>query len=108
MSKQIGSIVKIGEDTPVKRIISGEDRVIKAGTKAVVNSDGDLYILSGIEQNTILNKHLEVYGYDHKSIAQCIYRRLNFELNLGEMLEEYDIDSNDFIEITESMLEDIL
>ena len=108
MSKQIGSIIKIGENVPVKKIISGKDKVIKAETKAVVNSNGDLFILTGTEQNTIVSQGYEVYGYDTKSIAQLIFRRLNFELNLRDILNENDVEVNDFIEITESMLEDIL
>ncbi len=108
MSKPIGSIVKISEDIEVKRVISGSNRTIKAGTTAVVNSDGDLFILTGTEQNTTLNKGYEVYGYDTKSIAELILRRLNFEINLGDILEENDIDRSDFIELTESMLDDIL
>ena len=108
MSKPIGSIVKISEDIKVKRVVSGRDRIIKAGTTAVVNSNGDLFILTGTEQNTTLSKGYEVYGYDPKSIAELILRRLNFEINLGDILEENDIDRNDFIELTESMLDDIL
>ena len=49
-----------------------------------------------------------MYGYDTKSIAQLIFRRLNLELNLGDILNENDIEVNDFIELTESMLDDIL
>ena len=108
MSKRIGSIIKIKEDINIKKIVSGQDRIVKAGTTAVVNSDGDLYILTGTEQNTILNQHLEVYGYDHTSIAELIFRRLNLEIDLGDILEESDFSNNDCIEIIESVLEDIL
>lgn len=108
MSKPIGSIIKISEDIDVKRVVSGKDRIIKAGTTAVVNSNGDLFILTGTEQNTILSKGYEVYGYDTKSISELILRRLNLEINLGDILEENDIDRSDFIELIESMLDDIL
>lgn len=108
MSKAIGSIVKIEKDIQVTKILSGENKAIEAGTTTVVNADGDLFVLTGTEQNTIVNRGYEVYGYDTKSIAQLIFRRLNLELNLGDILNENDIEVNDFIELTESMLDDIL
>ena len=108
MSREIGSIIKIKEDITVRSVMNLEDRVIKAGTTAVVNSDGDLYILTGREQNTIISKRLEVYGYDHESIAKCIFSRLNVEFNLLDILEENDIEVNDFKEMIEGVLESIL
>lgn len=108
MSKAVGSIVKFEKDIQVKNVLSKKNKVIKAGTTAVVRVDGDLFVLTGTEQNTIVNRGHEVYGYDTKSIAQLIFRRLNLELNLEDILNENDVEVNDFIELTESMLDDIL
>lgn len=81
-------------------MLSDKETYIKAGTIAVVNSDRDLYSLTGTEQNTLLNKGYEVNGYDNNSIAKLIFRRLNYELNLGEVLEDHNITIADFIELT--------
>lgn len=108
MSKAIGSIVKIEKDIHVTNVANREDKVVEAGTTTVVNSDGDLFVLTGTEQNTIVNQGYDVYGYDTTSIAQLIFRRLNFELHLGDILNENNIEVSDFIELTESMLDDIL
>ena len=108
MSKAIGSIVEIEQDIQVTKILTGENKMIKAGTTTVVDANGDLFVLTGTEQNTIVNQGYKVNGYATKSIAQLIFRRLNFELNLGDILNENDIEVNDFIDITESMLIDIL
>ena len=43
MSKAIGSIVKIEKDIQVTKVLSGKNKVIKAGTTTVVNTDGDLF-----------------------------------------------------------------
>ena len=47
MSKAIGSIVKIEKDIHVTKVANREDKVVEAGTTTVVNSDGDLFVLTG-------------------------------------------------------------
>ena len=47
-------------------------------------------------------------GYDCENIAISIYHRLNSLYGLGMMLEENDIDEDEFIEEIEDVLSDML
>ena len=50
----------------------------------------------------------EVKDYDCENIAISIYHRLNSLYGLGMMLEEDDIDEDEFIEEIEDVLSDML
>ena len=50
----------------------------------------------------------KVKEYDHENIAISIYHRLNILYGLGMMLEEDDIEEDEFIEEIEDVLSDML
>ena len=50
----------------------------------------------------------KVKGYDYIDIAIAIFHRLNSLYGLGMMLEEDDIDEDEFIEEIEDVLSDML
>lgn len=104
--RKIGELVTIKKDITLKTF-SGFGLKAKTGDKGIVTKNGDVYLITGEAQNKFITTDIQVKGIDCNSIAGLIFRRLDMELNLGEMLEDYDIENKDFIEYIGSMLEDI-
>lgn len=82
---KIGELIKLDKDIDVKTF---GGNILKA-------------------QNKIITTEIEPKGIDHSSIAQLIFRRINIELDLGDLLKDNDIEPKDCIDLIESVIEDI-
>jgi hypothetical protein len=109
MKNKIGQIVTVKEDFEIETAIGGKKLQVKEGDKGFVDSRGFIHYTSGKARGKIqVFKDCEVKGYAHNDIASLIFKRLNCEVNLLEMLEDNDIDQNDFTDLIEDILMDIL
>lgn len=106
---RIGQEITIEGDFQISSAITNKAINIKAGDKGFVDSKGLIHYTSGEARGKIhsINKDDCVQGYDNKNIAQMIYKRLSY-FNIKEILSDYDIDSQDFIDEIEDILLEIL
>jgi len=110
MKHKIGEIVTITDDFEIKGAIDNNNTIlVKSGDTGFIDSKGLIHYMTGKARGKIQNiEDIEVKGYDYESISKLIYKRLNAEYDIGEMLENEDIDKIDFMETIEDMLSDIL
>lgn len=103
---KIGELIKLDKDIDIQTF-GGNILKAQKGDSGVITQDGSIYLLDGRAQNKIITTEIEPKGIDYSSIAQLIFRRINIELDLGELLKDNDIDSKDCIDLIESVIEDI-
>jgi hypothetical protein len=110
MKHKIGEIIIITDGFEIKGAIDNKDTIqVKSGDTGFIDSNGLIHYLTGKARGKIQKiEDIEIKGYDYESISKIIYKRLNAEYSLGEMLENEDIDKIDFVETIEDMLSDIL
>ena len=103
---KIGELIKLDKDINVKTF-GGNILKAKKGDRGFITQDGSIYLLDGRAQNKIITTEIEPRGIDYSSIAQLIFRRINIELDLGDLLKDNDIEPKDCIDLIESVIEDI-
>lgn len=109
MKYKIGQEILVKEDFEICTIISNNPMIVKEGDKGYVDSKGFLHLISGEGGGKIINvEGMEVANYHHENISKMIFNRLNSYFNLGEILENEDIDIGRFKEEIEDVLMDIL
>lgn len=106
---KIGQEITVKEDFKINTTISDKVITVKKDDKGFVDSQGFLHLTTGNGRGKIVKiDDIEVRGYDHENMARMIFGRLSNYFNLGEMLENEDIDSERFKEEIEYVLMDIL
>lgn len=109
MKNKIGQILTIEQDFVIESAIAGNVIQVKKGDKGFIDSKGLLHYSTGEARGKIqLVKDAEMKGYDHESIATLIYKRLRNAYNLDEIIEDYDLDRDEFIDEIEDILSSIL
>lgn len=110
MSKyKIGQQIHFTENVPITTFITEKELIIKKGDKGFIDSSGHIHVTTGEGRGKIIPfLKEELKDYDHKNIAKMIYQRLNGEFHLGEIIEDYDIEKDDVIDIIEDVLIEIL
>ena len=105
MKYKIGQEIEITEDFTLKTV-GGRELTVKAGDKAIIDSRARIKYISGQARNVMqmLEKGIEVNGYDHVNIAKMIANRLNQVFGLEEFLDDNDIAAESF----EIEIEDVL
>ena len=109
MKYKIGQEIEITEDFTLKTV-GGRELTVKAGDKAIIDSRARIKYISGQARNVMqmLEKGIEVNGYDHVNIAKMIANRLNQVFGLEEFLDDNDIAAESFEIEIEDVLIDIL
>lgn len=109
MKYKIGQEIEITEDFTLKTV-GGRELIVKAGDKAIIDSKARIKYISGQARNVMqmLEKGIEVNGYDHVNIAKMIANRLNQVFGLEEFLDDNDIAAESFEIEIEDVLIDIL
>ena len=109
MKYKIGQEIEITEDFTFKTV-GGRELTVKAGDKAIIDSRARIKYISGQARNVMqmLEKGIEVNGYDHVNIAKMIANRLNQVFGLEEFLDDNDIAAESFEIEIEDVLIDIL
>lgn len=106
---KIGQEVVVENDFKINTIVSDKVITIKKGDRGFLDSKGCLHLINGEGKGKIIKaKNIKLKGYDYENIAIFIYHRLNSLYGLGMMLEENEIDEDEFIEEIEDVLSDIL
>ena len=109
MKYKIGQEIEITEDFTLKTV-GGRELTVNAGDKAIIDSRARIKYISGQARNVMqmLEKGIEVNGYDHVNIAKMIANRLNQVFGLEEFLDDNDIAAESFEIEIEDVLIDIL
>lgn len=109
MRYKIGQEIEITEDFILKTV-GGRELIVKAGDKAIIDSKARIKYISGQARDVMqmLEKGIEVNGYDHVNIAKMIANRLNQVFGLEEFLDDNDIAAESFEIEIEDVLIDIL
>lgn len=109
MKYKIGQEIEITEDFTLKTV-GGRELTVKAGDKAIIDSRSRIKYISGQARDVMqmLEKDIEVNGYDHRNIASMILNRLNGVFGIEEFLDYNDINDDEMIDEIEDVLMDIL
>lgn len=109
MKYKIGQEIEITEDFTLKTV-GGRELTVKAGDKAIIDSRSRIKYISGQARDVMqmLEKDVEVGGYDHRNIASMILNRLNGVFGIEEFLDYNDINDDEMIDEIEDVLMDIL
>ena len=106
---KIGQELVVENDFKIYEIVGDKVITIKKGDRGFLDSKGCLHLINGEGKGKIIkDKNIKLKGYDHENIALSIYHRLNSLYGLGMMLEENEIDEDEFIEEIEDVLSDML
>ena len=106
---KIGQEVVMEKDFEIKTIGSGKVITVKKGNRGFLDSEGRVHLINGEGKGKIIKvENIKLKGYDRGNIAISIYHRLNSLYGLGMMLEENEIDEDEFIEEIEDVLSDML
>lgn len=111
---EIGSVITIAENYELERSISGQRLSVKKGDTALVKGDGSIMYKSGEAKGMIQMldpKVFQLEGYDHDNIADMLVKKLDSVYSLFGVfgiLEENDINIEDFKEEISDLLMDIL
>lgn len=87
--------------------LSGYIKEVPKGSKVIIGADKFKRYFKG-GYMVPLPEGTEVEGYDHEGLAEWIFRRLEGYYDLGDALEDFGIDVDDFKEVIEDALFDIL
>lgn len=108
MIYNIGQRIVIANDYDTTKALSDEKITVKAGTKVYVAADlkwphimhenGDIQPLSN---NSVIE------GFSTVGISEWLYTWLNWRINLGEMLGDYDLKKDDFTREVQDALEEL-
>lgn len=109
MKYKIGQEIEITEDFTLKTV-GGSAITVKVGDRAVIDSKARVKYISGQARDVVqmLGKDIEVNGYDHRNIAEMIYKRLNNAFLIEPILEEDGYEVKDILDEIEDVLIDIL
>lgn len=80
---KIGEIIKFDNDVEIKTYVGKKQYVAKKGDIGIVDSHGNILIISGPCNGKVLAKQVEVKGYEHDDISEMILNRLccNYGIN---------------------------
>lgn len=102
---KIGQIITSTVDAELEKGLSGEKVIIPKGNKIVIGADNLAHhIRTGMIQPL---DDAEVEGYDGGGLSEYIYLVLKANLPLSEILEDYDYEANEIVEIIEDALDEI-
>lgn len=101
---KMGEIL-IAQKDIVEDTMYGTKEVIKKGSKAIIGFDKLLHHYNG--KISHFGKNIEIKGYSGSGIAQYIYDYLKRKIPLDEMLEDYEITPQDFMDEIVFLLDEI-
>lgn len=102
---KIGQIITANQDIKLAKI-SGEEVVIKKGSKAIVGADNLVHHLSRDAIQPV-NKSVPIKGYDTDGIATYLFDYLKYRFPLDEFCENYDVSAKSFQDDIVCALEEI-
>lgn len=106
---QIGQEIVIKDDFEIESALGNEKRVVEKGDRGVVTSSGLVQYVSGNARGKIQKiEDVELKGYDTENIAKLVFQRLNSQYQIKDFLEDWDIETKDFIGEIEWVLSEIL
>lgn len=109
MENMIGSMVTISQNYEIETAIGNKKITVKEGDEGFIDSSGLLHYTTGEAQGKIQPiKDCTIKGYAHGDIAELISKRLFSHFGLGDILEDYSIEKEDFMNEIEDVLESIL
>lgn len=105
---KIGQAIKSTDELIINSAIGNDVIVIEKGSVGIVDCRGFLHWTTGAAAGKIQKiGFATVEGYDIESISSHIYHRLNSNINIKQMLDDYDIDTETFITEILFALDDI-
>ena len=104
---KIGQTIEFLENKEVETLF-GRKISIKAGDEAIITGRKQMRIISGEGRGLIEKVDEKVEGYDHENIVDMIFKRLNTQFNIGNILESEDILIRDFKAEIADLLEEVL
>ncbi len=102
---KIGQIITANQDIKLARI-SGEEVVVKKGSKAIVGADNLVHHLS-CDAVQPITKNIPVNGYDTEGIATYLFDYLKYRFPLDEFCESYDVSAKSLQDDIVCALEEI-
>ena len=102
---KIGANYVVKNTFGVETVLGNKNLIVNEGDTGVVTGSGAVYMLTGEARGKLISTDTKVSGFDTENISKLIYKRLNSEFNLREVLEENDISKFDFMERMEEILE---
>lgn len=108
MKFKIGQEVVVDENFTIQSVITSKTMEVKMGDKGIIDSEGNLHLKTGNAKGKIIpyTEKENLKGYDIQNIAQMIFKRLNDEFHLADIIYAYDIEKEDFIDAIESVFYD--
>lgn len=104
---KIGESYRFKEDYKLEKSLGKESVYIRKGDIGIITKEGWLRMLTGEYRNKIILTEFSPEDVDTENIARFIYEKLNSELHLEEMLDDYDIDIENVIDYIQEVLESI-
>ncbi|MHB9925632.1 hypothetical protein EXM63_04160 [Clostridium botulinum] len=103
---ETGQLITLENDIEFETF-GGNTLKAKEGDKGFITHNGSVRLITGQAQGKIIVTDIKPNGIDYYSIAHLIFRRLDVELELGEILTDNDIGVLDCIAYIEGVIEDI-
>lgn len=92
---KIGQILVSDTAVEVETALSGEKVIIPKGNKVIIGADNLAHHIRTCMIQPLGDADVE--GYDCEGLAEFLYLWLKTYLPMNDMLEDYDINPNDFI-----------
>lgn len=105
MKYKIGQWLTAKKDIELEKALSGEVVKIPKGNKIIIGADKFGHHPNGMIQPVADDVIVE--GYDAGGLAVWIYRCLRCQFEIERMIEDEDMNIQDFVEAIESALEEI-
>jgi len=108
MKYGIGQILTLTKDIETTTLITETKKTVKKGTEFYVMADKRSPMAMQLNGKiTLLPKDAEIEGFSAKGISKWLYMWLRNALPIDEMMEDYDIEKDYFIEKIENALEEL-
>lgn len=105
---RLGQIIKTDTEQKMKRMVSGDIEKLPKGSKLLVTRTG-FKVLNGECKDLIVPLNGKtIKGTDYTNIARMIYSRLDSEFDIKTLLDNEEIETDEFLEGIEDVLMDIL
>jgi hypothetical protein len=108
MKYNIGQMIVTSSDKEYGSFFSDEKKMVKKGTKVFVSADKNwpsvIYENADIQP---LPEGAEIEGYSTVGISEWLYSWLRRSIPLKDMLEDYDVSKDAFLEEIQTALEEL-
>lgn len=105
-----GSEIEVSEGYEIQSALTGKEIAVKPGDRGYVDLKGWVHYTTGEARGKMhkVYEKDEVVGCDTYAIASMIESRLNMEIQLRDMLDDFGVPEEDFIDMVDSILMDVL